>query len=94
MKVNRITRLVAIGLATGAIVAPAATAMPAPPDSSVPSSSEPVAIEPAPVVQSVNAGFEWGSAAIGAGAAGALILIISGGGISYRHRHERVGVAR
>lgn len=77
MKVNRMTRLVTIGL--GAIAAPAATAMPAPPDSAVPSSSEPVAIEPEPVVQSVNEGFDWGSAAIGAGAAGALIVLSLGG---------------
>lgn len=89
MKVNRITRLVAIGLATGAIAAPAATAMPVPPDSSVPSSNEPVAIEPEPVVQSVNEGFDWGSAAIGAGAAGALIVLSLGGlGGSVRNRNR------
>ena len=93
MKVHRITRLVAVGLAAGAIAAPVASAMPAPPDTPQ-SSSEPVTIEPAPVVQSIEEGFDWASAAIGAGGAGALILLISGGGISYRHRHEHVGVAR
>jgi hypothetical protein len=98
MKVShRITRLVALGLATSALAAPAASARPAPLDTPVPpSNGQPVAIEPepAPVVQSVDEGFDWGSAAIGAGGAGALILLVSAGGISYRHRHEHLGVAR
>jgi hypothetical protein len=50
--------------------------------------------EPAPVVQSVDDGFDWASAAIGAGAAGGLVLLIGVGGTTYRHRHEHIGVAR
>jgi hypothetical protein len=97
MKVShRITRLVAVSLAAGALVTPAASARPTGPDSPVPpSSGEPIVIEaePAPVVQSVDEGFDWASAAIGAGGAGALILLVSAGGISYRHRHEHIGIA-
>ncbi len=89
MKVShRITRLVAVGLATGALVAPAASARPMAPDS--PSSGEQVLVGPV----SVDEGFDWASAAIGAGGAGALILLISAGGISYRHRQGHIGIAR
>ena len=97
MKVShRITRLVAVGLAAGALAAPTAGAAPAPLDQApVPDTGPLVQVEPdsAPVVQSVDDGFDWGSAAIGAGGAGALILLISAGGISYRHRHEHIGIA-
>ena len=94
MKVHRITRLVAVGLVSAALAAPAASARPASPDSPVPPGAEPVFIEPAPVVQRVDEGFDWGSAAIGAGGAGALILLVSVGGIGYRHRQEHIGIAR
>jgi len=93
MKVSqRITRLVSVGLIAGALVAPAASARPAGPDT--PSTGEPVVIKPAPpVVQSVNEGFDWASGAIGAGATG-LVLLIGLGGTTYRHRHEHIGIAR
>jgi hypothetical protein len=92
MKVShRITRLAAAGLLAGALAAPAAGARPAGPDTP----GEPVVIDdPAPVVQSVDDGLDWASAAIGAGAAGSLILLIGVGGTTYRHRHEHIGVAR
>jgi len=44
-------------------------------------------------VQSIDGGFDWASAAIGAGAAGGLILLLGAGGTTYRHRQEHVGVA-
>ena len=93
MKVShRITRLAAAALIAGALAAPAASARPAGPDT--PNTGEPVVIDPAPpVVQSVDDGFDWASAAIGAGAAGGLILLIGAGGSSYRHRHEHIGIA-
>ena len=47
--------------------------------------ARPVVTEPAPVVPSVDDGFDWASAAIGAGAAGGLILLIGVGGTTYRH---------
>ena len=90
MKVsNRITRLVLIALAVLAVAAPVASAQPAGPDAQP---ADRVVIE-RPVVQSIDQGFDWASAAIGAGVAGALILLISYGGVTYRHRHEHVGVA-
>jgi hypothetical protein len=90
MKVSqRITRLATAGLIAGALAAPAASARPAPIDTPVPS------VEPAPpVVQSVDDGFDWASAAIGAGTASGLILLIGAGGSTYRHRHEHIGIAR
>jgi hypothetical protein len=90
MKVSsRIIRLVTIGLAVLAFAAPAAIARPALDPTT---SGEQIAIEPeAPVVQSVDQGFDWGSAAIGAGLAGGMVLLISWGGVTYRHRHEHAG---
>jgi len=91
MKVsNRITRLVLIALAVMALAAPVASARPAPVDT--PFSDEPFVLDE-PVVQSVNDGFDWASAAIGAGVAGGVILLVAFGGISYRHRHEHIGIA-
>ena len=91
MKVsNRITRLVLIALAVLALAAPVASARPAGPDSTP---AQRVVIEP-PVVQSIDQGFDWASAAIGAGFAGGLLLLVAWGGVTYRHRHEQVGVAQ
>ena len=87
MKVShRITRLVLIGLAVLAIAAPVASARPAPIDT-------PTGPAEAPVVLSVDNGFDWASAAIGAGIAGGIVLLLVGGGVTYRHRHEHIGVA-
>ena len=90
MKVsNRITRLVLIGLAVLALAAPAASATPAPADAQP---AERVVIEP-PIVQPIDNGFDWASAAIGAGFAGGVILLVAWGGVTYRHRHEPTGLA-
>ena len=86
---HRITRLVLIGLAVLALAAPAASAVPAPRDAQP---AERVVVQP-PVVQSIDTGFDWASAAIGAGMAGGLILLIGWGGVTYRHHHEHIGVA-
>ena len=94
MKVShRITRLATAALLAGALAAPAASARPVT-DPPIENGSGPVVIEPdsAPLVV-VDEGFDWASAAIGAGAAGGLILLIGVGGTSYRHRHEHIGVA-
>src|SRR4051794_10106858 len=87
----RITRLVLVGLAVLALAAPAASARPASQDATP---AYPVQIEPvsAPVVQSVDQGFDWASAAIGAGVVGGIILLVSLGGVTYRHRHHHVGI--
>jgi hypothetical protein len=90
---HRIARLVSASLIAGALAAPAAGARPAGPDP--PSTSEPVVIEPAPpVVQGIDDGFDWASAAIGAGAAGGLVLLIGVGGSTYRQRHRHAGASR
>jgi len=92
MKVsNRITRLAAAGLIAAALAAPAASARPAGPDT--PNTGEPVVIDPAPPVVQIDDGFDWASAAIGAGTAGGLVLLIGVGGTTYRHHHEHIGIA-
>ena len=93
MKIShRLTRLVTASLIAGALAAPAASARPVS-DPPIQNGSGPVVIEPAPVVPSVDEGFDWASAAIGAGAAGGLILLVGVGGTTYRHRHDHIGVA-
>ena len=90
---HRITRSLTVALAVAALAAPTASAMPAPQDQPVSSSGEPVFVEPAPVVQTVDGGFDWDSAAIGAGGAGALLLLVSLGGFTYRSRHHGIGIS-
>ncbi len=89
MKLHRILRLAAICVVVAAFAAPAASAHPAPYD---PQPAERVVVEP-PVVQSIDQGFDWASAAIGAGIAGGIILLVGWGGVTYRHRHEHMSVA-
>ena len=90
---QRITRLVSASLIAGALASPTSGARPAGPDPR--STSEPVVIEPAPpIVQSIDEGFDWASAAIGAGAAGGLVLLIGVAGSTYRRRHQHGGAAR
>jgi len=78
-----IARLLAAGLVAGALAAPAAVAQPiADPQTSAPTTSD------APVVRSIDEGFDWGSAAIGAGGAGALFVLVSLAGVTYVARHR------
>jgi hypothetical protein len=84
-------RMLAASLAAAALAAPPALAM---------SDPGPVVDEPtlvptdAPVVvRASDEGFDWGSAAIGAGGAGAVIVLVSLGGFSFATRN-RVRVAR
>jgi hypothetical protein len=87
---KRISRLAAVALAIAAVAAPAASARPAA-DPPVDNGS---GSQIAPVVQSADDGLDWASAAIGAGAAGAIAVLIGVGGTSLRHRHEQIGIAR
>jgi len=87
---NRITRPVLIVVAVLALAAPTANAVPPAPDQQP---AERVIVQP-PVVPSIDNGFDWASAAIGAGLAGGIILLVGWGGITYRRRHEHIGVAR
>jgi hypothetical protein len=96
---RRLATLLAAGLATGAFATPAALGMPAPADTPGTAPSDgggQVAVDPnpAPLVQSVDEGFDWGSAAIGAAGAGGLALLLLGASTTQRTRHHRVGVIR
>jgi hypothetical protein len=83
-----LARLLTVGLIAGALAAPAAVAQPiADPQTSEPAPSD------APVVRTIDEGFDWGSAAIGAGGAGAAIVLVSLGGVAVASRH-RMRVAR
>ena len=81
-----LARMLAASLAAAALAAPPALAM---------SDPGPVVDEPTPgptnapvVVRAVDEGFDWGSAAIGAGGAGAVIVLVSLGGVAYVSRHR------
>ena len=79
-----IARLVTAGLVAGALAAPPAVARP------IDSQQQPVRREPEEpvVVHKIDDGFDWGSAAIGAGGAGALFVLVSLGGVTYIARHR------
>lgn len=87
---HRITHVLSAGLIAGALAAPAASAKPAPLETV--ERGHRIALEleppPAPVVRTVETGFDWDSAAIGAGGAGALVLLAVAGGFTYRSRHD------
>jgi hypothetical protein len=84
-----IARLVVAGLATGALAAPAAVAQPL--DAQPRAAAGPERPD-APVVRTIDEGFDWGSAAVGAGGAGA-VLLLSLGGLAFVSR-DRMRVAR
>ncbi|HWM12744.1 MAG TPA: hypothetical protein VNO82_25515 [Solirubrobacteraceae bacterium] len=94
---HRLARLLAAGVTAAALAAPAAVARPidGPNEPVRPDPGETVVVEAehAPVVQKIDDGFDWGSAAIGAGSGGALVVIVALGGVAYSSRH-RVGLAR
>jgi hypothetical protein len=88
----RLARALAASLAVAALAAPSASAMPRI-DAGAGESGPPQPTPPV-VVRASDDGFDWGSAAIGAGAGGgALLVLVSLGGLSYATRH-RVGVSR
>jgi hypothetical protein len=78
MKVHRIARIAATGCGIVALAAPAASASPI-----ADQGSEPAPSHPRVVVRSVDNGFDWGSAAVGAG-----VMLVGAGalGASYRSR--------
>jgi hypothetical protein len=101
---SQVQRCLATGIAVAALAAPAAQAAPSlEPGSKDTSQSstaevrgvepEPVAADSPPVTTTIDEGFDWGSAAIGAGGAGALIALAALGGfaprVSTRHPRRR-----
>jgi hypothetical protein len=94
---HRLSRVLAVAVTAAALAAPPAIARPI--DGPLePTRSDPgptIVMEPeqAPVVQKIDDGFDWGSAAVGAGGAGALVVVVALGGVAYTTRH-RLGVVR
>jgi hypothetical protein len=100
----QLARALAAGAAVAALAAPPAVARidppPTPafnagraaPTATAGSESRP-GNPPVVIVRNVDDGFDWGAAAIGAGGAGALIVLVSAGAFAYTARH-RIGVAR
>jgi hypothetical protein len=96
---SRIARLAVAGLAAGALAAPtAAVARPATDagatgDTNASAVGAGAATETdsapyqSPVVEQIDTGIDWGSAALGAGVGGVVILLSSAGVITYRRRH-------
>jgi hypothetical protein len=92
---SQFRRSLAAGLAVAALAAPATHASPM----REPGSGEkpgpttidvtPIETEPvAPITTTIDEGFDWGSAAIGAGAAGALLALVSLGGYKFASRNH------
>ena len=92
---HRLGRLLAAGVTAAALAAPPAVARPIDDPQLPVHPGRTLAGEPeqAPVVQQIDGGFDWGSAAIGAGGSGALLVLLTLGGVAYTTRH-RIGVAR
>jgi hypothetical protein len=92
---SQLQRTLAAGLAAAALAAPAAHAVPnnEPNAGLAPPPTEPVPGPPA--VTTIDQGFDWGSAAIGAGGAATVLLLGAAGAsaASPRRRH-RIGVSR
>jgi hypothetical protein len=98
---RRLSGVLAAAVTAGALVASPAVARPidGPQDPVATDPDRVVAVAPeqAParstVVQTVDDGFDWGSAAIGAGGAGALVVVVALGSAAYATRHQ-IGVPR
>jgi hypothetical protein len=97
---HRLARTLAGALALSAIAAPTAGALPAeqvqggsPSTNAAPAIDKTEALAPT-VTRTIDEGFDWGSAAMGAGGATALLLLTGAGATAVSHRHRRVGVVR
>jgi hypothetical protein len=85
---HRLARLLVAGVTAAAIAAPPANARP------IDSQYAPANDDSSPpVVQTIDDGFDWGSAAIGAGSGGALVVIVALGVAAYTSRRP-VGITR
>jgi hypothetical protein len=85
---RRLARTVAAAMAITALAAPSAGAVPAgePPATS---RSASLPDTPAPTVsRTIDDGFDWGSAAIGAGVAAAVLLLTAAGASARSHRGQ------
>ena len=97
MHVQRLFSTTAVALAAVAIAAPVAGARPGPELTPNPASQDAPATAvrtvevpgPTVVVEADAQGFDWGSAAIGAGVVGGVLLLGAAGGASTRHVRMR-----
>ena len=89
----KLHRSIVTGIAIAALAAPAAPATPIiEPGSGA--TSEPVAPDSPAVTTTIDEGLDWGSAAIGAGGAAAVLLLSAAGASALSHRRHRIGVIR
>jgi hypothetical protein len=87
-RLPRLVRLFVADVTAAAITVPPAVARP------IDSENVPASVESSPpVVQTIDEGFDWGSAAIGAGGGGALVVIVALGVAAHTTRRP-VGVTR
>ncbi len=89
---RRLSRVLAAALVASALAAPAALAKPerGPVLRDVDRLTTPAPAPDPLIVRVADGGFDLGSAAIGAGGAGALLVLVSLGGAAYAARHPRV----
>ncbi len=89
-RTHRLAGLLAAAVTVAALTAPPASArlIDGPNEPVRPDPGVPVELEQAPVVQTIDDGFDWGSAAIGAGGAGAMIVLVSASGFAYTSRNR------
>lgn len=94
---KRLIRTITAALAVSAIAAPVANAITAEEyrgalsgDSNAATGSGGGGVSPT-VTSTVDDGFDFGSAAIGAGSATALLLVAGAGGVALSRRHREVG---
>jgi hypothetical protein len=92
---HQLARALAAAVAAAALAAPPALARIDPPATAGFSSSDATptvtaesAVNPPVVVRTVDDGFDWGAAAIGAGGAGALVALVLLGGSAITARHQ------
>ena len=92
---KKFTRTLAACTAAAALAAPVAQASPIidPGSGYASPTSDPIVIEGPPVTTTIDGGFDWGAAAIGAGGAGMLILLSLGGAAHVSRGRTRVSGA-
>ena len=93
---SQLQRSLAAGLAAAALAAPAAQAAPIlePGTRDTALSTEPVTVDSPAITTTIDEGFDWGSAAIGAGCAAAVLLLGAAGASAVSPRRHRIGVIR
>jgi hypothetical protein len=84
---RRLAAALAAGVATVALTTPQALAGPEIGPIQRSQASESPAASPV-IVRVPEEGFDWGSAAIGAGGAGALVILVTLGGVAVSSRHR------